>query len=69
MIGVSSFGGLQKCVDRVTEHLEGEGYEVMHFHASGPGGKALEKLAARGLLAGVIDLTTSELIDLLTGGV
>lgn len=69
LIGVSSFGGLQKCVDRVTEHLEGEGYEVMHFHASGPGGKALEKLAARGLLAGVIDLTTSELIDLLTGGV
>tara|TARA_Y100000031_G_C8081371_1_gene319829 strand:- start:53 stop:781 length:729 start_codon:yes stop_codon:yes gene_type:complete len=69
LVGVSSFGNLQKCVDRVTDRLEAEGFEVMHFHASGPGGKALENLAGRGLLAGVIDITTSELTDLLTGGV
>jgi uncharacterized protein (UPF0261 family) len=69
LIGVSSFGNLQKSVDRITEGLEGRGFEVMHFHASGPGGKALENLAGQGELAGVIDLTTSELTDLLTGGV
>jgi uncharacterized protein (UPF0261 family) len=69
LVGVSSFGNLQKCVDRVTDRLEAEGFEVMHFHASGPGGKALENLAGRGLLVGVIDITTSELTDLLTGGV
>jgi uncharacterized protein (UPF0261 family) len=69
LIGVSSFGNLQPAVDRITAQLEGRGYEVIHFHASGPGGRALEALAARGELAGVIDLTTSELTDFLTGGV
>ncbi len=69
LIGVSSFGNLQKCVDRVTVRLVAEGYEVIHFHASGPGGKALESLARLGELAGVIDVTTSELADLVAGGV
>jgi uncharacterized protein (UPF0261 family) len=69
LIGVSSFGNLQKSADRITEGLEGRGFEVIHFHASGPGGKALENLARQGQLAAVIDLTTSELTDLLTGGV
>ncbi len=53
----------------MTARLEQDGFEVIHFHASGPGGRALESLAARGELAGVIDLTTSELTDSLTGGV
>jgi uncharacterized protein (UPF0261 family) len=69
LIGVSSFGNLQPAVDRITEQLEARGYEVIHFHASGPGGRALEALAGRSELAGVIDLTTSELTDHLTGGV
>jgi uncharacterized protein (UPF0261 family) len=69
LIGVSSFGNLQPAVDRITARLEAEGFEVIHFHASGPGGRALEALAGRGELAGVIDLTTSELTDLVTGGV
>lgn len=69
LIGVSSFGNTQPAVDRITARLEAEGFEVIHFHASGPGGRALEHLARSGELAGVIDLTTSELTDLLTGGV
>lgn len=69
LIGVSSFGNLQPAVDRVTARLEAAGYEVILFHASGPGGRALESLARRGELAGVIDLTTSELTDFVTGGV
>jgi len=69
LLGVSSFGNTQPAVDRITERLEAEGFEVIHFHASGPGGRALERLAASGELAGVIDLTTSELTDLVTGGV
>ncbi|MDP2409749.1 MAG: Tm-1-like ATP-binding domain-containing protein [Pseudolabrys sp.] len=69
LIGVSSFGNTQPAVDRITARLEQDGFEVIHFHASGPGGRALESLAARGELAGVIDLTTSELTDSLTGGV
>ncbi len=69
LIGVSSFGNLQPCVDRVSERLAAAGYEVIHFHSSGPGGMALESLAGLGELAGVIDVTTSELADLLAGGV
>jgi uncharacterized protein (UPF0261 family) len=69
LLGVSSFGNTQPAVDRITAGLEAEGFEVIHFHASGPGGRALESLAASGELAGVIDLTTSELTDLVTSGV
>lgn len=69
LVGVSSFGNTQPAVDRITARLEAEGFEVIHFHASGPGGRALEQLAAAGELSGVIDLTTSELTDALTGGV
>ncbi len=69
LIGVSSFGNTQPAVDRITARLEEAGFEVIHFHASGPGGRALESLAVQGELAGVIDLTTSELTDFVTGGV
>lgn len=69
LVGVSTFGNLQQCIDRVTVRLEDEGFEVMHFHASGPGGKALENLAAAKELIGVIDITTSEMIDLINDGV
>jgi uncharacterized protein (UPF0261 family) len=69
LIGLSTFGNLQPAVDRITDHLQQQGLEVIHFHASGPGGRALEALATAGELAGVIDLTTSELTDHVTGGV
>jgi len=69
LIGLSSFGNVQKAVDAITALLQERGYEVIHFHASGPGGRALENLAQRGELHGVIDLVTSELTDELTGGV
>jgi uncharacterized protein (UPF0261 family) len=45
------------------------GYEVILFHASGAGGKSLERLAGSGELIGVIDVTTHELTDLLVDGV
>jgi uncharacterized protein (UPF0261 family) len=69
LIGVSSFGGTARCVDRVTNRLEKLGYEVIHFHASGVGGKSLERMAASGALAGVVDITTHELADLIADGV
>ncbi|MGI9649382.1 MAG: Tm-1-like ATP-binding domain-containing protein [Acidimicrobiia bacterium] len=69
LIGVSSFGNTQPAVDRITSQLVAEGFEVIHFHASGPGGRALESVAEQGELAAVIDLTTSELADFVTGGV
>ncbi len=69
LVAVSSFGGTQGCVDRVSEQLEALGYEVILFHASGVGGKSLERLAASGELLGVIDVTTHELADLVVDGV
>jgi uncharacterized protein (UPF0261 family) len=69
LIAVSSFGGTARCVDRVSERIEKLGYEVIQFHASGVGGKSLERLAVAGELAGVVDITTHELADLITDGV
>ena len=69
LIGLSTFGNLQPAVDTITGALEARGLEVIQFHASGPGGRALESLAGQDELAAVIDLTTSELTDALAGGV
>ncbi len=69
LVAISSFGGTAPCVERVGERLEASGYEVILFHASGVGGRSLERLAASGELAGVVDLTTHELTDLLVDGV
>ncbi len=69
LVAVSSFGGTAGCVDRVSERLETLGYEVILFHASGVGGKSLERLAASGELSGIIDVTTHELTDLIVDGV
>jgi uncharacterized protein (UPF0261 family) len=44
-------------------------YETLVFHATGTGGRAMEALADSGLLAGVLDITTTEICDLLLGGV
>src|SRR5216684_2666446 len=69
LVAVSSFGGTAGCVDRVSERLENLGYEVIQFHASGVGGRSLERLAALGELAGVVDVTTHELTDFVVDGV
>jgi uncharacterized protein (UPF0261 family) len=69
LIAVSSFGVTAACVGRVNERLQSLGYEVIFFHASGLGGKALERLAASGELDGVIDITTHELADFICQGV
>src|SRR5919206_457960 len=57
------------CVTRARERLEELGYEVLVFHATGAGGQSMEALAKGGFLAGVLDVTTTELADELVGGV
>jgi uncharacterized protein (UPF0261 family) len=69
LVGASMFGVTTPAVDAARERLEELGYEVLVFHATGSGGRALEGLARSGLLAGVLDLTTTELADDLVGGV
>lgn len=69
LIGISMFGVTTPAADEARAELTGLGYEVLVFHATGSGGRALEKLAESGLFAGVLDLTTTELADELVGGV
>jgi len=67
-IGLSMFGVTTPCVQAVAAALEAE-YDCIIFHATGIGGQSMEKLASSGLLVGVIDVTTTEIADLLMGGV
>ncbi len=69
LIGATMFGVTTPCVTRARERLEDLGYEVLVFHATGTGGRSLEALARDGSLAGVLDITTTELADELVGGV
>jgi len=63
------FGVTTPCVTRARELLEAAGYEVLAFHATGTGGQAMEELITDGFIAGVLDITTTELADELVGGV
>jgi uncharacterized protein (UPF0261 family) len=69
LIGMTMFGVTTPACTEARERLAELGYEVLVFHATGTGGKAMEKLVESGLLAGVCDLTTTELCDDLVGGV
>jgi uncharacterized protein (UPF0261 family) len=69
LVGASMFGVTTPCVTRAREALEARGYEVLVFHATGTGGRAMEGLMESGFLAGVLDVTTTELCDDLVGGV
>jgi uncharacterized protein (UPF0261 family) len=69
LVGASMFGVTTPCVTHARERLESRGYEVLTFHATGAGGKAMEGLMESGFLDGVLDITTTELCDELVGGV
>ncbi len=67
-LGLTMFGVTTPCVMAISDELR-DRYDCMVFHATGTGGRSMEKLADSGLLAGVIDITTTEVCDLLFGGV
>lgn len=69
LITASMFGVTTPCVTAVREKLEAAGYEVLVFHATGSGGRAMEALIDGGFITGVADITTTEWCDELVGGV
>lgn len=69
LVVASMFGNTTKCIEAAIPLLEQAGYEVLVFHATGTGGRAMEALIASGMVAGVLDITTTELADELAGGV
>jgi uncharacterized protein (UPF0261 family) len=69
LIVASMFGNTTACVTEAKRILEEAGYEVLVFAATGAGGRSMEALIESGMVAGVLDLTTTELADELAGGV
>jgi uncharacterized protein (UPF0261 family) len=69
LVVASMFGNTTPCIEAAIPLLEAAGYEVLVFHATGTGGRAMEALVASGMVAGVLDVTTTELADELVGGV
>src|SRR3954454_23358550 len=67
-IGITMFGVTTPAVQRIAAELH-DAFECLVFHATGVGGRSMEKLVDSGQLAGVIDLTTTEVCDLMMGGV
>jgi len=67
-IGLTMFGVTTPCVSQIVDRLR-DRYDCLVFHATGTGGQSMEKLVDSGMLVGVIDVTTTEICDLLVGGV
>ena len=68
IIAASMFGNTTDCVNLAKQDLEKAGYEVLVFHATGTGGRTMESLIESGMIAGVLDITTTEWADELVGG-
>ena len=68
-IAATMFGVTTHCVTIARRQLEERGYEVLVFHATGVGGRAMEQLIEDGTFQAVLDITTTELADELVGGV
>ncbi|MPZ20783.1 MAG: UPF0261 family protein [Luteitalea sp.] len=68
LVAATMFGVTTTCVERARETLERAGCEVLVFHATGTGGQAMESLIGEGVIAGVLDVTTTELADEHVGG-
>jgi uncharacterized protein (UPF0261 family)/ABC-type branched-subunit amino acid transport system ATPase component len=67
-LGLTMFGVTTPCVQAVAKRLQ-DNYDCLVFHATGVGGQSMEKLADSGLLAGVLDISTTEVADEIGGGV
>lgn len=69
VVAATMFGNTTVCIDRCRAMLETAGFDVLVFHATGTGGRMMEKLVKEGFIDAVLDLTTTEWADTLCGGV
>jgi uncharacterized protein (UPF0261 family) len=69
LVTATMFGVTTPCVEASRKLVEEAGYEVLVFHATGTGGMTMESFITDGLIAGVLDITTTELADELVGGI
>ncbi|MCW1913827.1 Tm-1-like ATP-binding domain-containing protein [Luteolibacter sp. GHJ8] len=68
LVVASMFGNTTACVTEAKRIIEEAGYEVLVFAATGAGGRAMESLIESGMVAGILDITTTEWADELVGG-
>ncbi len=64
---LSMFGVTTPAVQAITDGLAND-YDCLVFHATGSGGRSMEQLVDQGDVAGVLDITTTEICDLIVGG-
>jgi uncharacterized protein (UPF0261 family) len=69
IVGMTMFGVTTPCVTAIRTALEAKGFDCLVFHATGVGGRAMEKLVESGLIKAVLDVTTTEVADEVVGGV
>ncbi len=69
LLAATMFGVTTACIKTAKAYLEGKGYEVLVFHATGTGGRVMEALIDQGYIKGVLDITTTEWCDEVVGGV
>jgi uncharacterized protein (UPF0261 family) len=68
LVGMTMFGVTTPCVQQVIKLIEKD-WEPLVFHATGIGGRSMEKLVDSGLMRGVIDVSTTEICDMMMGGI
>lgn len=69
LVAASMWGVTTPCVTTARQHLEGLGYDVLVFHQTGTGGDSMEALIKTGVVKGVLDVTPTELVAEIAGGV
>ena len=69
VVGMTMFGVTTPCVTAVRKQLERCGWDCLVFHATGAGGRAMEKLVESGMIQAVLDITTTEVADEVVGGI
>jgi len=69
LVGATMYGTTTPCVEAARGRLEAAGYEVLVFHATGTGGRSMEGLMKAGQITASLDVTTTELMDEVAGGV
>lgn len=68
-IAISMFGNTTYCVNQCKHNLIEKGYECLVFHAVGTGGMKMEALVYEGAIDAVLDITTTEIADLVGNGI
>jgi uncharacterized protein (UPF0261 family) len=69
LVAATMFGNTTRAVEHARKIIEGRGFEVLVFHATGTGGRTMEMLIDSGFITGVLDMTTTEWADEVCGGV